>query len=513
VSEPSASGRLHPSSVVFRLLPHVRALIVPGLVVLLVTREETWQIWLMLMFVPSTLYEVGQYLTLRYRLEGGELVVRSGMIWKRERHIPAERIHGIDLTQGPLHRMLGVAEVRIETAGGTEPEAVLRVLSLDALSGLRLSLAGARGEGGGARSAEGGGAGVEGGLRGTEGEELLRLGPAELVKLGLVSMRGAAAALIVVGLASELDLLDRLDISDSVRALSASGVGWGSVLVTGLALVGLPVALVLVSIAWTLLRLYDFRLIERGDDLRLSCGLLTRVHATIPRRRIQVVSVITSPVHRLFDRVSIRVETAGGSIEHESRNVIGQKWFVPLLPAGEAGAMLRRVTGGRVDLAGLEWRPISARAFRRRAKLATLWALVLSAVVLAMWRPWGAASAAIFAPLLLWHARLDVRRTGFAVCGWGIAFRSGVLTRRVTATFFDRVQVVSLDESPFDRRAEMATVDVDTAGAGATGHRVRVPYLDRQIARALYERLVGESMRATRTEAERLSDARASPSA
>ncbi len=34
------------------------------------------------------------------------------------------------MLQNPLHRLLGVAEVRVETASGSEPDATLRVLSL-----------------------------------------------------------------------------------------------------------------------------------------------------------------------------------------------------------------------------------------------------------------------------------------------------------------------------------------------------------------------------------------------
>lgn len=486
----TASGRLHPSSVFFRLAPHARALILPGLAVLLLSGDDNWQIWLMLMFVPSTIYELGQYFTLRYEVRPDELVVRSGLLWKRERRIPVARIHTVDTTQGPLQRMLGVADVRVETAGGSEPEAVLRVLTLPAVESLRAGISRAQREAGEGELERGGERAGDGAPRAAQGETLVRLGPGELVKLGVVSMRGAAAVAVLVGLAWEFKLVERFDLAARIETLSGSVNGWRLALLGVAAAVGLPALLIAVSIGWTLVRLWAFELVARGEDLRIGCGLLTRVHATVPRRRIQLVSVISSPVHRLFGRVTVRVETAGGSREQEEQKVIGQKWFVPLLPAGELDGVLRRVTGRR-DLRGLEWRGLAPGAFRRRVKIALLVALALTAAVAGVYRPWGAASALVFIPLLVWHARADVRRTAYAVFDGGVAFRSGVVTRRVTMTFFDKVQVVSLDESPFDRRYGMATVDVDTAGGGVAGHRIRIAYLERGVAEGVYNALAG----------------------
>ena len=50
------------------------------------------------------------------------------------------------------------------------------------------------------------------------------------------------------------------------------------------------------------------------------------------------------------------------------------------------------------------------------------------------------------------------------------------------------MQVVTLHESPFDRRLAMAAVHVDTAGA-SIGSSVHIPYLARADADALHGRL------------------------
>ena len=50
----------------------------------------------------------------------------------------------------------------------------------------------------------------------------------------------------------------------------------------------------------------------RRDDLRVDYGLLTKISGTIPLQRIQTLTISESPLHRLFGRVSVHVDTAGG---------------------------------------------------------------------------------------------------------------------------------------------------------------------------------------------------------
>jgi len=54
-----------------------------------------------------------------------------------------------------------------------------------------------------------------------------------------------------------------------------------------------------------------------------------------------------------------------------------------------------------------------------------------------------------------------------------------------------KVQTVTCTESPFDRRAAMAGLQVDTAGGRLL--QIRIPYLGREIATSLYERLAAQA--------------------
>ena len=98
---------------------------------------SNYELWAALVIIPATIGAVVQYIVFRYNLGEDELVIRDGVFTRTERHIAYARIQNIDIVQNPLHRMLAVALVRIETASGDRPEAVIRVLSLDKIDEMR----------------------------------------------------------------------------------------------------------------------------------------------------------------------------------------------------------------------------------------------------------------------------------------------------------------------------------------------------------------------------------------
>ena len=130
---------LHPLSVIFSLVDLIKQNLIPAVLGIFgAARGDLFFVGLaVLFFVPTMAVSLIRYFTIRYRISNGELVVQEGLIFQRVRTVPVERIQNIDLVQGVLHRMLNLAEVRVETASGTKPEAVLKVLSLDQVERLR----------------------------------------------------------------------------------------------------------------------------------------------------------------------------------------------------------------------------------------------------------------------------------------------------------------------------------------------------------------------------------------
>ena len=176
-----------------------------------------------------------------------------------------------------------------------------------------------------------------------------------------------------------------------------------------------------------------------------------------------------------------------------------RQWLAPLVEDDLTNALIREVLP-EVDLDSIQWNPLSTRARRRimkRSVIALVFLTVGVSATLALTPVPVSALHAIWLPLLglpvtLLAATGWVQNAGYALNAHAIFFRSGLLTRNITIVRFDKMQTVALGESPFDRRRQMASVKVDTAGAATAGHRIDIPYLDRDVAEAIVERLYVE---------------------
>jgi putative membrane protein len=508
--------RLHPVSIVFALGDQVRAFALPGIAVLFTAGSAGWgwQGWMMLLLIPYAIGAVGRYWSFRYRYEDNEMVIRTGLVFRNERHVPYARIQNLDAVQNVLHRMLGVVEVRVETGAGQEPEATMRVLPVAALEEMRAHVFAERATPAVAAAAE---------APHAEGPRtLLHLSPRALLLSGFIQNRGAVLIAAGFGLLWEFDLFDRWfgamspfedggapydpDQIESVgrgvirqavdAVFSGSDRPLARVALAVVALAGLLVFVRLLSMAWAFIQLYDFRLTRSGDDLRAEYGLLTRVAATVPLRRIQTMTVREGVLHRLFGYTSVRVDTAGGD---GGKDAAGRAWLAPIIEAPALPALVQEILPG-VEVSGLQWRHVHPRAFWRRLKVAMTFA-AFGSIVLAVWlglairvpAAWALLPAMVLLPAAVLQAWFSTAHLRWALTSDAVAFKSGWLWRHVTVARIDKLQAVALRASPFDRRAGMATVQADTAGAGAASHRIVIPYLPRDVGRDLHAALARQA--------------------
>src|SRR5215203_1508127 len=219
--------RLHVLSPVFFAVGHAWRLW--PLALLVAARRQLWLLVLgaLVLLAWSTV----EWLRRTYELESGALRLEEGVLARKLRAVPFDRIQQVDLVRKPLHRLLGVATLRVETAGGgKEAEADLDVVTLAEARDLRATLLRAKAQaaagavdsrarpgsgsatlpvggppgpvgGSGAPAGTGAGAGAptEADLAAPPAERvLLRLGLGEVMLAGITGSR-AAAALVVLG--------------------------------------------------------------------------------------------------------------------------------------------------------------------------------------------------------------------------------------------------------------------------------------------------------------------------
>jgi membrane protein YdbS with pleckstrin-like domain len=88
----------------------------------------------------------------------------------------------------------------------------------------------------------------------------------------------------------------------------------------------------------------------------------------------------------------------------------------------------------------------------------------------------------VAAGLMIWPA-VAVPRRGYVVRDKDIVFRSGVVWRSVTAVPFNRIQHVETSSDPLDRKFDLATLKIFTAGG--SGGDLKIDGLGKDIAEQL----------------------------
>ncbi|MFG1777535.1 PH domain-containing protein [Micromonospora sp. NPDC049048] len=382
--------------------------------------------WFALMAVVlalgATVLAVVSWYYTGYQVVGRELRVHEGLLWRRTRAIPLERLQAVEVVRPLLAQLTGLAELRLEVVGGGKTEAPLAYLSVAEATALRqrlLALAGRVAAEANAPPPAGVAAGPPGTPAPPPGRPLHAVSNNDLLVSQLLTpqafMIPFGVAFIVAQFLSE-DSWSFIAVASTLTAMAG----------------------VLLQPVRRVLDDWNFRLARDEGTLRIHNGLLETRAQTVPLDRVQTVGVTWPLLWRVKGWLRLRLEVAGYSAgEADERNRPDR-----LLPVGDVAtgeAIVAEVLPG-VRLAALPLTPPPARA---------RWLNPLSRGVLG--------------------AGLDARV--FAV-------RSGLLTRQVALVPYARIQSVRVVQGPAQRRLRLATVHADTAGgAGAAAH-------DRDLAEA-----------------------------
>ena len=122
--------RIHPASVWVNLLPLTWRTIRqfwPVLILAMVGGQSGFHVVDMLVLMATVgvgaVSSFVHYATLRYRVHDGKLEIRQGILHRQSRVIDPARIQNVERVRNPFHKIAGLVEVRLETAGDVRARA------------------------------------------------------------------------------------------------------------------------------------------------------------------------------------------------------------------------------------------------------------------------------------------------------------------------------------------------------------------------------------------------------
>ncbi len=456
--------RLDPRTVLIGALPGLPSAILAVPVVLAASRGGglTLALALMILALLMGVALIAGWLSWRmftYQVLSDQLVISRGIIHRSRRSIPAQRIQDVSIKQGVLARLIGLAEVRIETGGGEKDEGRLDSVSLAEAHRLRELLRGM------SRAAA---APATATTLSDDADEpvLFRLGFGRLLYFGLFrfSLLWIAA---ILGAGQYLDQVLDLDwdrwvqVWDVARQELVSRLS----LVFALSATGLAIGLGLMAgIIRTILQFYGFKLSLADGRFRYSRGLLTRSEVVVARRQIQLGLVEWGLLSGALGWCAFKVQTLGGS-DHVS----GRQELAPFARPSEVQPLIALAGLPGFERSGL--RPVSA--WHTRIALIVFVAIPAAVlVVAAIWFP--LAGLLLFTlPLPLVVALLRRRHHRYALAETSLQVSRGVLKRREWTVPYGNIQSVTLRRGPLQRRMGVTSVRIDTAGgSGLNGPHI-----------------------------------------
>ena len=256
----------------------------------------------------------------RYVIDGEELRINSGILQKSSRRIPYERIQSVDIAEPFLARVIGLAELRIEMAGGSDSRTTLRFLPLeDARQLRRLLLGRAHGRTADELATE---------VADPELEVIAHVPPGRVVLgtvLSLDFLLAVVATVVVLVLAIRFDQL--LAFLGGVAGL----VTWVGQIV-----------------GKRVLAQWDFTLTRSDTGLRIERGLLSRSSQSIPFERVQGVAVEEPYVWRRLGWQRLEVDVAGYAAQAGSDSSESGSTLLPIADPGLARAVIDELVPGGV---------------------------------------------------------------------------------------------------------------------------------------------------------------------
>lgn len=431
--------------------------------------------------VVALAYEVAYYRRFEYELTEDTLDVVSGVVSRRDREIPYRRIQNVDISRSVVQRLLGLAAVDLETAGGSSTEGAIRYVTPDEAERLRTEIQ-RRKAGDAAAEETDAAADAETGeaASGVPDEtELFAISPSELALVGALSFDPRLLGLVAFLASGSVPVLSGFLSSTSAVLLS----------VTGLFLAGaLLFASWIIGAALAVTNYYGFRLTRSGDELRYERGLFRRYSGSIPTEKVQSIAVTDNPLKRLFGYATLTIETAGYAPGQGGD--YGSQAAVPLARTERVYELAREVEAfGEPDFTRPPGRIRVRYAIRYAAAV-----LVVTAVAYGLDRaldlaaPWGAPLALLAVVPVAAHYKWLHR--GYWLGEDHLLTRSGFWRRQTRVVPYYRLQTVIDSRTLFQRRWGVATVVADTAGTGSfTGGDAVAPDVEADEADALREAL------------------------
>jgi putative membrane protein len=424
-------------------------------------------------FLSGLVSSAVHYMTLRFRFFDGKLEIRQGLINKRSRVIDPKRIQNIELVRNPFHRIAGLVELRIETAGESREEGLLSALNEESAAELKAQLESCKDVAVDTENIE-------------QADVDTSIG--ELIAYGL-SSKVTGVAVIMWLIAS--DVLTRAGYSASfIEDGNLSPVLAVSVIVLSFAVAWL------VAVGIAIIKHWNHQVFFGNNGLTTLEGLFTKKRVEMALTKVQMVIIHEPFLRRLMGFGTVSIETAGVRMRGRAFHAEAK---IPMVARGDLSTLLNTTLPSlsinpwkdnlkRIVPAGLKYEIV--------VRVLMSLPLIISGALWVAFSPKDVAfikgiSGMFFVSVLaavffytIFKAYVGWRYKWWQVSGDHIVAKSGWLGVKTRVMAVRKIQAVHVEQGPMLRLFGLVKVHVRVADSSLT-----LPLIGFDEAEAIVERI------------------------
>lgn len=388
-----------------------------------------------------------------FHLTEGQFIYNIGGFKRETKILPFEKIQSIHIEQGPLHTMLDIVKLEIDTAGSKEAEVKIDAMKRPMAEALRAQILNATRKD------------LEEIKEPVYSPPLIELDSKDILRIGLTANHLEVLGIIFLFISNLREALDFEKATENEPEFAASTV---VVLIIGTLLI-----LVLLSIARNFFTYHGLTVREGDRGLAIKSGVVTVKDRTLSRARVQYVSWSSSWLRKLAGIRMFRFHSAGNDELRKKERII-----IPLTRIEDL-QKLSSYYGAQPLKEKEPLRMHPSFILRRLLFLGIIPGAVL-AFLLSL-DSWKIAPFAIILPLFIWFVAYMAHKK-FRV--WAdsdmIMIRRGFLGESFTLLNWNKIQSVRIRQSIFQKRKGLSSISIITAGGS-----IRFNFIDINEARAI----------------------------
>ncbi len=409
--------------------------------------QNNWLEWVLPGFLLlSLVWAVIKFWFFQFYIDDKNLVVKSGLIKKQTQVIPLQKIQTVNIDQGPVHQLLNIVKLSIDTAGSSKTELTIDALNKTMATALRQQLLSQK-------------------ENAPEEEQpstaaqlpLIQLHTKDLLKLSLSANHIEAFFILLsvaIGLWDNLQQINQNIFADMADLLPGLQI-YPIVFLT----ISILIITIIFSTAKIFFRYYNFRVVPTGSGLHMQSGLTHIKERIVGFKKIQYTSWRASWLRKLLGIWLFEYHVAGSNADRKDNRKIEipitqQQFIAPLLHnyytlpniTSENGIRIHPSYIGRKFLVlGFIPAIIIFLALWFFAGVVAWWAVLLPVLV-------GVLSGSTQKKFRLWALN-------------DVAFvKRGQLGEERILLQWQKLQSVRINQSIFQRKKNLATVHIYTAG-------------------------------------------------